>query len=85
MSVEVPLTRVRRKFVVFAALAVVAALAGLPGWTVAALALTTLAIPFAVTVAGGAGLARELLRPGRSPAARRGLGHTQEQGERLVT
>ncbi|MBQ1074309.1 hypothetical protein KBX06_14220 [Micromonospora sp. C31] len=64
MSVAIPITRVRRKLVVFALLTGVAALAGLPGRTVAALALTCLAIPLAVAAAGGTGLARELLRAG---------------------
>ncbi|MFG2008632.1 hypothetical protein ACGFNF_06105 [Micromonospora sp. NPDC048868] len=63
----------------------VAAVAGLPGWTVAALAPTCLAIPLAVAAAGGAGLARELLRPQRRPTRGGGLGHSPEQGERFVT
>ena len=71
MSVAIPLARTRRKLLVFAVLTGVAAVAGLPGWTVAALALTCLAIPLAVAVAGGTGLARELLRPRRRPRAAR--------------
>ncbi|MGK5519491.1 hypothetical protein ACSNN9_09050 [Micromonospora sp. URMC 107] len=85
MPVAIPIARARRKLVVFAVLTGVAALAGLPGWTVAALALTCLAIPLAVAAAGGAGLARELLRPTRGAAAPSGLGHNPEQGERFVT
>ncbi len=75
---------VRRKLVVFACLAVVAVLAGLPGPTVAALVLTTLAIPVAVLAGGGGGSLRELVRPRPGPR-RGGLGHTTEQGERFVT
>ncbi|MFG3707239.1 hypothetical protein ACGF7U_21290 [Micromonospora sp. NPDC047670] len=85
MSVAVPMPRVRRKLVVFAALTGVAALAGLPGWTVAALALTSLAIPFAVAVAGGGAQVRELLFPSRAATRRSGVGHSPEQGERFVT
>ncbi|MGC5331740.1 hypothetical protein [Micromonospora sp. DT62] len=85
MSVAIPIARTRRKLLVFAVLTGVAAVAGLPGWTVAALALTCLAIPLAVAAAGGAGLARELLRPQRRPAGEGGLGHSPEQGERFVT
>jgi hypothetical protein len=59
----VPLPRTRRNLAVFATLTVVALAAGLPGWTVAALALTSLAIPLAVALAGGTTLLRELLRP----------------------
>ncbi|MFI7577720.1 hypothetical protein [Micromonospora sp. NPDC049497] len=59
----VPLSRTRRKLAAFATLTVVAFAAGLPGWTVAALALTSLAIPLAVALAGGEALLRELLRP----------------------
>ncbi|MEV0879272.1 hypothetical protein AB0I85_15740 [Micromonospora echinofusca] len=85
MSVAIPPARARRKLVVFAILTGVATVAGLPGWTVAALALTCLAIPLAVAVGGGAALARELLRPTRGAAASSGLGHNTEQGERFVT
>ncbi|MGN9767238.1 hypothetical protein ACTMS2_18985 [Micromonospora sp. SD12] len=85
MSVAIPIARTRRKLLVFAVLTGVAAVAGLPGWTVAALALTCVAIPLAVAVAGGAGGVRELLRPGRSAAAAGGLDHSSEQGERFVT
>ncbi|MEU2666249.1 hypothetical protein [Micromonospora sp. NBC_01740] len=85
MSVAIPIARTRRKLLVFAVLTGVAAVAGLPGWTVAALALTCLAIPLAVAVAGGGGLARELLRPQRRPTGGGGLGHSPEQGERFVT
>ncbi|MGN9810947.1 hypothetical protein ACTMSW_16495 [Micromonospora sp. BQ11] len=59
----VPIPRTRRKLAVFATLTVVALAAGLPGWTIAALALTSLAIPLAVALAGGGALLRELLRP----------------------
>ncbi|MGC4806458.1 hypothetical protein [Micromonospora sp. DT233] len=59
----VPLGRTRIKLAVFAALAALAAVTGLPGQTVAALALTSLAIPVAVALAGGGGLLRALLRP----------------------
>jgi hypothetical protein len=58
----VPLSRTRRKLAVFTALTVVALAAGLPGRTVAALALTSLMIPVAVALAGGRVLLRELLR-----------------------
>ncbi|MGW4500200.1 hypothetical protein ACWENR_16500 [Micromonospora sp. NPDC004336] len=85
MSVAVPLPRVRRKLAAFVVLTGVAAAAGLPGWTVAALALTSLAIPLAVAVAGGGALVRDLLFPSRAPARDSGLGHTTEQGERFVT
>ncbi|MEH0974733.1 hypothetical protein V6U77_26720 [Micromonospora sp. CPCC 205546] len=85
MSVAIPIARARRKLVVFAVLTAVAVVAGLPGWTVAALALTCLAIPLAVAVAGGPGLARELLRPRRGAATSGGLGHSSEQGERFGT
>ncbi|MGC4763684.1 hypothetical protein ACLQ20_12595 [Micromonospora sp. DT46] len=85
MSVAIPIARTRRKLLAFAVLTGVAAVAGLPGWTVAALALTCLAIPLAVAVAGGAGLARELLRPQRPATGGGGLGHSPEQGERFVT
>lgn len=85
MSVAIPLARARRKLVVFAILTGVATVAGLPGWTVAALALTCLAIPLAVAVGGGTGEVWELLRPRRCPAAAGGLGHSTEQGERFVT
>ncbi|MEH1101643.1 hypothetical protein [Micromonospora sp. CPCC 205561] len=85
MPIPVPIARVRRKLVVFAALTGVAALADLPGWTVVALGLTSLAIPLAVTAVGGAALTRELLLPRRGAAATGGLGHTAEQGERFVT
>jgi hypothetical protein len=61
MSIATPLPGVRRKLAAFSALSVVALAAGLPGWTVAALTLTSLAIPVAVGVAGGRPLLRELL------------------------
>ncbi|MGQ5261662.1 hypothetical protein ACTWLT_12955 [Micromonospora sp. ZYX-F-536] len=81
----VPLSRTRVKLVVFAALTLVAAAAGLPGRIVVALAAISLAIPLAVAVAGGGRLVCELLLPGRHPTADSGLGHTPEQGERFVT
>ncbi|PWU51922.1 hypothetical protein DLJ47_20175 [Micromonospora sp. S4605] len=81
----VPVARTRVKLLVFIALTGLAWFAGLPGPTVAALALTSLAIPLAVAVAGGGGLVRVLLRVPARPAAGRGLGHTSEQGERFVT
>ncbi|MEH1165898.1 hypothetical protein V6V47_10990 [Micromonospora sp. CPCC 205539] len=81
----VSLSRTRVKLVVFAALTVLAALAGLPARIVIALAVLSLAIPIAVAVAGGGGLARELLLPIRRPGPGSGLGHSPEQGERLVT
>ncbi|MFG1779867.1 hypothetical protein ACGFIR_26520 [Micromonospora sp. NPDC049051] len=85
MSVAVPIVRTRRNLLAFAVLTGVAAVAGLPGWTVAALALTCLAIPLAVALGGGAGPLRELLRPGRVSRGASGLGHSPEQGERFVT
>ncbi|MET8310633.1 hypothetical protein [Micromonospora sp. NPDC005173] len=85
----VPLARTRVKLVVFAALTVLAAAAGLPGRIVVALAAISLAIPLAiplaVAIAGGGRLARELLLPARRPEPDSGLGHTPEQGERFVT
>ncbi|MFF4874498.1 hypothetical protein [Micromonospora sp. NPDC000668] len=81
----VPLARTRMKLVVFAALTVLAAAAGLPGRIVVALAAISLAIPLAVGIAGGGRLARELLLPARRPEPDSGLGHTPEQGERFVT
>lgn len=71
----------RRKLAVLLALTPVALLSGLPAPTVAALALTGLAVPVAVALGGGR--PRDLL-PSR-PTRRGGLGHTQEQGERFVT
>ncbi|GAB3935944.1 hypothetical protein [Micromonospora vulcania] len=93
MSVVVPtresglvsLSRTRVKLVVFAALTVLAAVVGLPGRIVVALALISVAIPLAVAVAGGGRMARELLLPGRRPGPESGLGHRSEQGERFVT
>ncbi|MEV4464835.1 hypothetical protein AB0J51_14555 [Micromonospora echinofusca] len=85
MSVATPIARTRCKLLVFAVLTGVAAVAGLPGWTVAALALTCVAIPLAVALAGGVDEVRELLRSGRGPAPAGGLGHSTEQGERFVT
>ncbi|WP_406080008.1 hypothetical protein [Micromonospora sp. NBC_00858] len=70
---------------VFAALTVLAAAAGLPGRIVVALAAISLAIPLAVAIAGGGRLTRELLLPARRPEPDSGLGHTPEQGERFVT
>ncbi|MFC4020114.1 hypothetical protein ACFOW4_19510 [Micromonospora sp. GCM10011542] len=84
-AIVVPLPRVRVKLLVFAALTVVAAAAGLPGRLVVALALTSLAIPLAVLVAGGGRAARELLFPVRGNSPDSGLGHRPEQGERFVT
>ncbi|MFI6264826.1 hypothetical protein [Micromonospora sp. NPDC051006] len=81
----VPVTRTRVKLVVFAALTAVALAAGLPGWTVAALALTSLAIPLAVALAGGRPLLRDLLLPPRRAARVSGLAHTPEERERFVT
>ncbi|MEV4712666.1 hypothetical protein [Micromonospora sp. NPDC049374] len=63
----VPLSRVRRKLAVFSGLSLVALAVGLPGWSVAALVLTSLAIPVAVGMAGGGNLLRQLLRPGGNP------------------
>ncbi|MEV2239360.1 hypothetical protein [Micromonospora sp. NPDC049891] len=60
---RVPLSRVRRKLVVFSGLSLVALAVGMPGWSVAALVLISVAIPVAVGLAGGSGLLRELLRP----------------------
>ncbi|MGK5740871.1 hypothetical protein [Micromonospora sp. URMC 103] len=82
---QVPIARTRVKLVVCAALTAVAATAGLPVWTVAALALTSLAIPLAVGLAGGGPLLRELLLPASGPAVGGGLGHTPEERERFVT
>ncbi|MFC0505845.1 hypothetical protein [Micromonospora costi] len=81
----VPIARTRVKLVVCAALTAVAVTAGLPGWTVAALALTCLAIPLAVVLAGGGPLLRRLLLPAPRPRAASGLAHTQEERERFVT
>ncbi|NGM13051.1 hypothetical protein [Verrucosispora sioxanthis] len=64
---SVALSRVRCKFAVFSGLSLVAAAVGLPAWSVAALVLTSLAIPVAVGLAGGGGLLRQLLRPGANP------------------
>ncbi|MFC3502237.1 hypothetical protein ACFOOK_14860 [Micromonospora krabiensis] len=82
---SVPVARTRIKLVVFAAATIVAAAVGLPGPAVAALALTSLAIPLAVVLAGGAPLLRELLLPPSRPPVGRGLGHTPEERERFVT
>ncbi|MEH0820064.1 MULTISPECIES: hypothetical protein [unclassified Micromonospora] len=73
----------RRKLAVLAGLTVAALLFGLPAPTVAALALTGLAIPVAVALAGGR--PRDLLPARRTRRGGGGLGHTQEQGERFVT
>ncbi|PWR04991.1 hypothetical protein DKT68_29450 [Micromonospora acroterricola] len=81
----VPLPRTRVKFLVFAALTVLAAVAGMPGRIVVALAAISLAIPLAVAVAGGRRLARDLLLPVRRPEPASGVGHRPEQGERFVT
>jgi hypothetical protein len=81
----VPLPRIRVKLLVFAASTVVAAVAGLPGLLVVALALTSLAIPLAVALAGGGRAAQELLVPVRRSDPGSGLGHRPEQGERFVT
>ncbi|MGK5441289.1 hypothetical protein ACSNN7_05595 [Micromonospora sp. URMC 105] len=75
------LREARRKLAVLVGLTAVALLSGLPAATVAALALTGLAVPVAVVLAGGR--PRDLL-PFRSIRSS-GLGHTQEQGERFVT
>ncbi|MGS2615046.1 hypothetical protein ACVCAH_11045 [Micromonospora sp. LZ34] len=80
-----PVARTRVKLLVFTTLTVVAGLAGMPGPTVAALALISLAIPLAVALAGGAGLLRDLLGPPARPTPDCALGHTPEQGERFVT
>ncbi|MBQ1047215.1 hypothetical protein KBX50_01800 [Micromonospora sp. C51] len=60
----VPMSRVRRKLAAFSGLSLVAVAVGLPGWSIAALVLTSLAIPVAVGLAGGGSLLRQLLRPG---------------------
>ncbi|MET0417887.1 MAG: hypothetical protein ABW022_17905 [Actinoplanes sp.] len=77
--------RARVKLACFAALAVLAAVAGLPARVGVALALISLAIPVAVALADGGRSVRELLLPARRPASGSGLGHTSEQGERFVT
>ncbi|SCF10809.1 hypothetical protein GA0070607_5624 [Micromonospora coriariae] len=81
----VPVARTRLKLVVSAGSTVLAAVAGLPGRIVVALAVISLAIPLAVAVAGGGRVARELLFPVRRPTRDSGLGHSPEQGERFVT
>ncbi|TDC29854.1 hypothetical protein E1211_25255 [Micromonospora sp. 15K316] len=81
----VPIARTRVKLAVCGALTVVAVTAGLPAWTVVALALTSIAIPVAVLLAGGAPLLRQLLLPGPRLAAASGLAHSTEERKRLVT
>ncbi|MDO3705335.1 hypothetical protein Q3W71_27050 [Micromonospora sp. C28SCA-DRY-2] len=81
----VPVGRTRVKLLVFTVLTGLAWLAGMPGPTVAALALTSLAIPLAVALGGGAGLLRDLVRVPARTVTGSGVGHTPEQGERFVT
>ncbi|MFD0786702.1 hypothetical protein ACFQZ8_22620 [Micromonospora azadirachtae] len=81
----VPIGRTRVKLAVSGALTVGAVIAGLPAWTVGALALTSIAIPVAVLLAGGGPLLRELLLPVPRTPADSGLAHTPEESERLVT
>ncbi|RKN30672.1 hypothetical protein [Micromonospora musae] len=81
----IPVARTRVKLAVCAALTVVAVIAGLPAWTVAALALTSIAIPVAVLLAGGARLLWELLLPPPGDRTEGGLDHTPEERDRLVT
>ncbi|MFD1084466.1 hypothetical protein [Micromonospora andamanensis] len=63
VSDRVLLSRARRKLVAFSGLSLVALAVGLPGWSVAALLLISVAIPAAVGLTGGGSLLRELLRP----------------------
>ncbi|SIR71027.1 hypothetical protein [Micromonospora avicenniae] len=81
----VPIARTRVKLAVSGALTIGAVTAGLPAWTVAALALTSIAIPVAVVLAGGGRLLRELLLPVPGDDSGSGLAHTPEESERLVT
>ncbi|MEU4681252.1 hypothetical protein [Micromonospora sp. NPDC023737] len=81
----VPIARTRVKLAVSGMLTVGAVTAGLPAWTVAALALTSIAIPVAVVLAGGGPLLRELLLPVPGSRTGSGLAHTPEESERLVT
>ncbi|MGC4773246.1 hypothetical protein ACLQ25_30275 [Micromonospora sp. DT44] len=84
-SAAVPLSRTRVKLVVCTVLTGLAVGVGLPARVVLALALTSLAIPIAVALAGGGRAVRELLLPARRRALNSGLGHMPEQGERFVT
>ncbi|WP_143728343.1 hypothetical protein [Micromonospora cremea] len=79
----VSLSRTRRKLAIFTALTVVALVAGLPGWTIAALALTSLTIPLAVALAGGRNLLRDLLRPRLSDTGRH-VPTTRSRGARCL-
>ncbi|MEG3636931.1 hypothetical protein [Micromonospora palythoicola] len=76
----VALSRIRRKLAVFSGLSLVAAAVGLPAWSVAALVLTSLAIPVAVGLAGGGSRVRQLLRPGSNPGG--GENRSPERGPR---
>ncbi|MEV5695143.1 hypothetical protein [Micromonospora globbae] len=81
----VPIARTRVKLAVCAALTLAAVGAGMPVWTVVALALTCAAIPLAVALAGGGPLLRELLVPVPRAGTTSGLAHTPEERERFVT
>ncbi|GIJ26792.1 hypothetical protein Vqi01_19540 [Micromonospora qiuiae] len=75
----VPVARIRRKLVAFGMLTVLALTIGLPGWTVAALASISLAIPAVAALAGGRAMLRELLRPPGRPTGDRAVPPFAEQ------
>ncbi|MCX5065118.1 hypothetical protein OOJ91_04405 [Micromonospora lupini] len=85
MNTVSSLSGTRVKLAVCTVLTALAVGVGLPARVVLALALTGLAIPVAVALAGGRRAVRDLLLPVRRRASGSGVGHTSEQGERFVT
>ncbi|GIJ11507.1 hypothetical protein ACFFMR_17715 [Micromonospora andamanensis] len=79
---RVLLSRARRKLVVFGGLSLVALPVGLPGWSVVALLLISVAIPVAVGLTGGGSLLRELLRPRPGADAERWRARSTDSGTR---